>query len=231
MKSEGNNMAVSGGILTDQEVENIVHDIIEPREGWFHRWFPFLKWSPSSPDQLRQAEEELLNCKFFPLITPMISYKILCWCIFQDVSIFYLDIKTKSEGKYVEVQIDDRSTCRIWTRIFNGNCQDNIPLVMIHGMGSGSALFAMNLDELSKCRTVYTIDLPGFARSSRCKFSSKPEKCEEQYVQAIENWRHKLGLQKFCLLGNSITFYNAISKIIALIMNVCILQSTFMVNS
>ena len=97
MKSEGNNMAVSGGILTDQEVENIVHDIIEPREGWFHRWFPFLKWSPSSPDQLRQAEEELLNCKFFPLITPMISYKIFCCvgCIFQDVSIFLFRHKNK----------------------------------------------------------------------------------------------------------------------------------------
>ena len=69
MKSEGNTMAVSNSILTDQEVEHIVHDIIEPREGWFHRWFPFLKWSPSSPDQLRQAEEELLDCKLFLSLT------------------------------------------------------------------------------------------------------------------------------------------------------------------
>ena len=49
--------------ITSHQIEEIIHDSIEPRESWFHRWFPYLKWSPSSPDKLRQAEEDLLNCK------------------------------------------------------------------------------------------------------------------------------------------------------------------------
>ena len=37
---------------------------IEPEQSWFHRWFPFLKWSPSSPQALMDAERELLSSKF-----------------------------------------------------------------------------------------------------------------------------------------------------------------------
>ena len=50
-------------VITSSQVENFIHDTIEPRENWFNRWFPFLKWSPSSPEKLKQAEEELLSCK------------------------------------------------------------------------------------------------------------------------------------------------------------------------
>jgi pimeloyl-ACP methyl ester carboxylesterase len=74
---------------------------------------------------------------------------------------------------------------------------------MIHGMGAGLAFYALNFDELAKNRTVYAIDLPGFARSSRCKFNSKPEEAEKQYVRAIEDWRQKVGIGKMCLLGHS----------------------------
>jgi hypothetical protein len=73
------------------------------------------------------------------------------------------EVKTKSEGKYVQVQLDERTNCNVWTRVFNPGVQDKYPLVMIHGMGAGCALFAMNFDELSECRTVYAIDLPGMA--------------------------------------------------------------------
>merc|ERR1711997_841937 len=68
-------------------------------------------------------------------------------------------------------------------------------------------MFAMNFDELSKTRTVYALDLPGYARSSRCRFSSKPGEAETQYIQALENWREKIGLEKFCLLGHSFGGY------------------------
>ena len=67
--------------------------------------------------------------------------------------------------------------CRIWTRKFetvkidnptlqNGHVahhveEDNDCLVMIHGLGAGGALFALNVDGLSKHFTVYCLDLPG----------------------------------------------------------------------
>jgi len=151
---------------------------MEPEQSWFHRWFPFLQWSPSSPQALMDAESELLS-----------------------------KVKTKSEGKYVKVQLDERTNCNVWTRVFNPGVQDKYPLVMLHGMGAGLGLFAMNFDELSKCRTVYAIDLPGYARSSRCSFKSKPEEAEAQYVNSIESWRIQVGLDKFCLLGHSFGGY------------------------
>ena len=48
-------------ILTQNQIEDIVHDTIEPKQSWFHRWFPYLKWSPTSPEELQKAEEELLS--------------------------------------------------------------------------------------------------------------------------------------------------------------------------
>jgi len=160
------------------QLETPLQDTIEPRQNWFHRWFPFLMWSPSSPQALMEAEEELLA-----------------------------NVKSPSESQYVQVQLDERTSCKMWTRIFNPGVNDKYPLVMLHGMGAGLALFAMNYDELSKSRTVYAVDLPGYARSSRCKFKSNPEEAEAQYVQSIESWRQQLGLDKICLLGHSFGGY------------------------
>ena len=42
------------------QLETPLQDTIEPKQNWFHRWFPFLMWSPSSPQALMEAEEELL---------------------------------------------------------------------------------------------------------------------------------------------------------------------------
>ena len=38
---------------------------------------------------------------------------------------------------------------------------NNYPLVMVHGLGAGGALFALSFEELAKHSTVYCIDLPG----------------------------------------------------------------------
>ena len=62
--------------ITSHQIEEIIQDSIEPRESWFHRWFPYLKWSPSSPDKLRQAEEDLLNCKFCQITSTFIGILI-----------------------------------------------------------------------------------------------------------------------------------------------------------
>ena len=48
---------------------------LEPEQSWFHRWFPFLQWSPSSPQALMDAESELLSSKFN--YTPPIA-RIIC---------------------------------------------------------------------------------------------------------------------------------------------------------
>lgn len=161
-------------------------DYLEPRESWFRSWFPYLKWVPSSPKLLKESEEALL------------SY-----------------VKTPSEGFYVDVGTINGQPCRIWTRKFHGPTQkvqktgDNktLPLVMIHGMGAGLAIFALTLDTLSRTRTVFAFDLPGFGRSSRPCFSSNPTEAEEQYSTCIEEWRKNVGLDEFHLLGHSFGGY------------------------
>ena len=39
--------------------------------------------------------------------------------------------------------------------------ENQAALVMVHGLGAGGALFALNFDGLAKHFTVYSIDLPG----------------------------------------------------------------------
>ena len=119
-------------------------DVIEPKESWLRSWVPFLRWTPTSPYKLKEAEEKLLHY-----------------------------VKTESRGFYVNIGTVNGEECRIWTRKFGPEKSVKVPLVMIHGMGAGVAMFALNFDSLAKERLVYAIDLPGFARSSRVNFSRR----------------------------------------------------------
>lgn len=161
---------------------SVEHDALEPREGWLAYWIPFLRWTPSGPRQLQQAEEQLLK-----------------------------HLTTPSLGFYVNVGQVGGTPCRIWTRVYTNDTTESelSPLVMCHGMGAGSALWSLNIDHLCQHshRTIINIDLPGFARSSRCKMSSDPAEVEAQYVMCLELWRKALGFDKIILLGHSFGGY------------------------
>lgn len=49
--------------------------------------------------------------------------------------------------------------------------------------------------------------VPGFARSSRPRFSGDHREAETQYLVAIEEWRRQMGIEKMCLLGHSFGGY------------------------
>lgn len=159
---------------------------LEPKESWFRSWFPYFRWVPTSPKLLKEAEENIL------------SY-----------------VSTKSEGWYVESSVTGDAftdcpplkNCKIWTRRFKSERDEETPLVMIHGMGAGLGFFSLNFDRLVQDRTVYAIDLPGFGRSSRCSFNSDPALAEFQYISALEKWREQVGLKKMILLGHSFGGY------------------------
>lgn len=97
----------------------------------------------------------------------------------------------------------------LWTIAFQPSSalQSRPPLVLLHGFGGGVALWTQNLDSLSSGGLVYAVDLLGFGRSSRPLFSGEPEGAEEQFVDALEEWREEMGLQEMLLLGHNLGGY------------------------
>ncbi|XP_037558693.1 (Lyso)-N-acylphosphatidylethanolamine lipase isoform X6 [Dermacentor silvarum] len=138
------------------------------------------RWCPSSREQLQEAEEKIFS---------------------------YLN--RKYTGRYVEVGRfgDAVSPCRLWTITMKPESEEAVtqmPLVLIHGLGCGSALWVLNIEELSKNRVVHTLDLLGFGRSSRPSLGNDATRIEEQMVQSIEAWRQEMQLERFVLAGHSL---------------------------
>lgn len=93
-------------------------------------------------------------------------------------------------------------------------------LVMLHGYGAGLGFFYRNFESLSRSEgwKVYALDLLGMGRSSRPNFKihakdkqGKINEAESWFVDALEEWRIKRGLDKFTLLGHSLGGYLAVA--------------------
>ena len=85
------------------------------------------------------------------------------------------------------------------------------PLVILHGVGTGAALWVLNLKSVATQRTVYAVDMLGFGRSSRVTFSSDPAVAEMEFVESLEAWRQAVQLDAFILVGHCFGGYIATS--------------------
>lgn len=92
-------------------------------------------------------------------------------------------------------------------------CQhsQSTPLVFLHGVGTGAALWVLNLTSAATQRMVYAIDMLGFGRSSRVTFSSDPATAEMEFVRSLEAWRMAIHLDTFILVGHCFGGYIATS--------------------
>lgn len=113
----------------------------------------------------------------------------------------FLGVESDYEELFVEVGEDEY----IHTVVFEANdsLQESVPLVMLHGFACGIPQYYKNYDHLHATRCVYSLDLPGFARSSRVNFTPDPVECEREFVKYLEKWRQAVGLEQFILLGHS----------------------------
>lgn len=93
-------------------------------------------------------------------------------------------------------------------------------LVMLHGYGAGLGFFYRNFEALSRAEgwKVYALDLLGMGRSSRSSFKihakdkeGKITETENWFIDALEEWRIKRGLERFTLLGHSLGGYLAVA--------------------
>lgn len=144
-------------------------------------WFStWFRWCPTSQTLLEEAEQLLFR-----------------------------HVKTSYIGKYVNIgKATEYSESKIWTVCMNERSQ-NTPIVLLHGFGCGLGLWCLNLDSLAADRPVYAIDLLGFGRSSRPRFSQSPLEVDREFVESIESWRRKIGLNAFILIGHSFGGYLA----------------------
>ncbi|KAF4543052.1 Alpha beta hydrolase fold protein [Lasiodiplodia theobromae] len=93
-------------------------------------------------------------------------------------------------------------------------------LVMLHGYGAGLGFFYKNFEGLSRAQgwKLYALDLLGMGRSSRPPFrihakdhQGKITEAENWFIDALEEWRVKKGIDRFTLLGHSLGGYMAVA--------------------
>lgn len=91
-----------------------------------------------------------------------------------------------------------------------------LDIVLIHGYAAALGLFVDNFDNLSRIPgiKIHAIDLLGFGLSSRPNFpqlnGDKKEdimKVEDWFIDSLEQWRIKRGINQFVLMGHSFGGY------------------------
>lgn len=91
-------------------------------------------------------------------------------------------------------------------------------LVILHGYGAGLAFFYRNFDALSAVPgwRVHALDLLGYGRSARPEFKVKAKdpyekiiETEAFFIDALEAWRIKKGIEKFTFVAHSMGAYFA----------------------
>ncbi|XP_043649777.1 (Lyso)-N-acylphosphatidylethanolamine lipase isoform X1 [Drosophila teissieri] len=154
-------------------VSNQGMDLEDPRNNRFFLWKWLCNWTSSSPTMLRAVEKKIL------------SY-----------------VKLPYRGFFVDIGPAVGEADKIWTISMNTESKE-VPLVLLHGLGAGIALWVMNLDAFAKGRPVYAMDILGFGRSSRPQFAKDALVCEKQFVKSVEEWRREMNINDMILLGHS----------------------------
>jgi abhydrolase domain-containing protein 5 len=159
-----------------------------------------LKWCPTSEQELAKAESDLLAVisrpfrRYFVDIGPGWGLK--------SNKIRTLEMLTDKE---IEMSKNNQTAGSV---LSNKTALEKQPLVMVHGFAAGIGIWILNLDWLAQNinRKIYAFDLIGFARSTRAPFDMNGD-IEGQFVESIEKWRVKMGIEKFILLGHSFGGY------------------------
>lgn len=152
-----------------------VAEIIPPHT--IDGWCPlWLRWKPTSMFRLALIEARIFN-------------RLSCSITSKFVKIF--------DKEYI-------NTIEVRSNSPDEKYGQRTPILLVHGMGAGVAMWCKNLEELSEKRPVYAFDLLGFGRSSRPQFTDDDVEAEEKFVSSIEEVRKRLNIEKCILVGHSL---------------------------
>ena len=84
-------------------------------------------------------------------------------------------------------------------RLFYRTGGDGKPVILIHGIGASSQIWARNLDPLARNYQVYALDMIGFGRSER----SRPAYTVADHVNCLRDFMSHLKIEKTSLIGHS----------------------------
>ncbi|KAJ1646600.1 hypothetical protein LPJ64_001936 [Coemansia asiatica] len=126
-----------------------------------------------------------------------------------------IDVEIDDSGNYIHtLAITGSSSSSSST---NDTAKPRRNLVMTHGYFTGIGFFFRNYHELSKTEdwNIYSIDWLGMGRSSRPSYTSKRLGSEDErvanaesfFVESLEEWRKRMGLDKMTLCGHSFGGY------------------------
>ncbi|KAJ1804222.1 hypothetical protein LPJ75_005646, partial [Coemansia sp. RSA 2598] len=126
-----------------------------------------------------------------------------------------IDVEIDDSGNYVHtLAITSNSSGDSGS---NGTARPSRNLVLTHGYFTGLGFFYRNYHELSKVDgwNIYSIDWLGMGRSSRPAYTSKRSASEDErvanaesfFVESLEEWRKRMGLEKMTLCGHSFGGY------------------------
>lgn len=76
-----------------------------------------------------------------------------------------------------------------------------LPVVMLHGIGSGAASWLAQLDATGLDAALYAWDAPGYGQTSNV---ADAEPHADAYADALEAWLDALGLDRVALVGHSL---------------------------
>uniref|UniRef100_A0A8R1I387 AB hydrolase-1 domain-containing protein n=1 Tax=Caenorhabditis japonica TaxID=281687 RepID=A0A8R1I387_CAEJA len=115
------------------------------------------------------------------------------------------------EAKLVPVRFKKGDIYTLTVHPPNGaaESQNGEAIVLIPGLGAGVGMFCRNFTECAQSHPVHAFDPLGFGRSSRPHFSSDPAIAELEMVEAIEDWRKAMGIEKMFLVGHAFGGYLA----------------------
>ncbi|SIT45140.1 Alpha/beta hydrolase fold protein [Paraburkholderia piptadeniae] len=76
-----------------------------------------------------------------------------------------------------------------------------LPLVLLHGIGSGAASWVQQFEALGTARRVLAWDAPGYGEST-CVASPSPQ--AHEYASALNEWLDALGIERCVVVGHSL---------------------------